>query len=67
MADSALLEIENTIAKILEAIMNAVDVPVTLKMRTGVSPLKSNSVRIARLAESIGIQALAIHRRTRQC
>jgi len=67
MAGSALLENENVVAKILEAVVNAVDVPVTLKMRTGVSPLKRNAVRIARLAESIGIQALAIHGRTRQC
>ncbi len=67
MAGSALLENENVVAKILEAVVNAVDVPVTLKMRTGVSPQKRNAVRIARLAESIGIQALAIHGRTRQC
>lgn len=67
MAGSALLENENVVAKILEAVVNATDVPVTLKMRTGVSPQKRNAVRIARLAESIGIQALAIHGRTRQC
>ena len=67
MAGSALLENENVVAKILEAVVNAIDVPVTLKMRTGVSPQKRNAVRIARLAESIGIQALAIHGRTRQC
>jgi tRNA-dihydrouridine synthase B len=67
MAGSALLENENVVAKILETVVNAIDVPVTLKMRTGVSPQKRNAVRIARLAESIGIQALAIHGRTRQC
>ena len=67
MAGSALLENETKAAKILEAVVNAVDVPVTLKMRTGVSPQQRNAKNIAILAESIGIQALAIHGRTRQC
>ena len=67
MAGSALLEDETAVAKILEAVVNTVDVPVTLKIRTGISPLKRNATSIALLAESIGIQALAIHGRTRQC
>ena len=67
MAGSALLEDETKVAKILHAVVNAVDVPVTLKIRTGVSPQKRNAENIAVLAESLGIQALAIHGRTRQC
>ena len=66
-AGSALLENETTVAAILTAVVNAVDVPVTLKIRTGVAPQKRNAKNIALIAESIGIQALAIHGRTRQC
>ncbi len=46
---------------------NTVDVPITLKIRTGISPQKHNARNIALLAESIGIKVLAIHSRTRQC
>ncbi len=66
-AGSALLEDENQVAKIIDAVVNAVNVPVTLKMRTGVSPTKRNAVSVALLAQSLGIQSLAIHGRTRQC
>ncbi len=47
--------------------MAAVDVPVTLKIRTGWSPDNRNGVTIARIAEDAGIQALAVHGRTRSC
>ncbi len=67
MAGSALMQDENKVVKILDAVVNAVDVPVTLKMRTGISPDHKNAPTIAKLAESIGVQALAIHGRTRQC
>lgn len=66
-AGSALLEDEALVARILEAVVAAVDVPVTLKIRTGPAPGRRNAVRIARIAEAAGIQALAIHGRTRAC
>jgi tRNA-dihydrouridine synthase B len=66
-AGSALLEDEALVARILEAVVAAVDVPVTLKIRTGPAPERRNAVRIARIAEAAGIQALAIHGRTRAC
>ena len=66
-AGSALLADENNVANILEAIVNAVDAPVTLKIRTGLTPENRNAINIAKIAESAGIQSLAIHGRTRQC
>jgi tRNA-dihydrouridine synthase B len=66
-AGSALLEDEALVARILEAVVAAVDVPVTLKIRTGPAPDRRNAVRIARIAEAAGVQALAIHGRTRAC
>jgi tRNA-dihydrouridine synthase B len=66
-AGSALLSDEPRVAAILDAVVRAVDVPVTLKIRTGPDPARRNAVRIARLAESAGIAALAIHGRTRAC
>ena len=66
-AGSALLEDEALVARILEAVVAAVDVPVTLKIRTGPAPARRNALRIARIAEAAGIQALAIHGRTRAC
>ncbi len=66
-AGSALLKDEKLVADILTAVVNAVDVPVTLKIRTGWSPEQRNGVTIARLAEDSGIQALAVHGRTRAC
>jgi tRNA-dihydrouridine synthase B len=65
MAGSALLQDEPLVAAILEAVVGAVDVPVTLKIRTGWDRKHRNGVRIARLAEAAGIQALAVHGRTR--
>ncbi len=66
-AGSALLRDEHLVAEILRAVTAAVPVPVTLKMRTGWCPDSRNGVTIARLAEDIGIQALAVHGRTRAC
>jgi tRNA-dihydrouridine synthase B len=66
-AGSALLENELLVARILEAVVAAVAVPVTLKIRTGPAPERRNALRIARIAESAGVQALAIHGRTRAC
>src|SRR5271167_2567657 len=65
LAGSALLQDEALVARILRAVVNAVSVPVTLKTRTGWDPTRKNGVRIARIAEDCGIQALAIHGRTR--
>jgi len=64
-AGSALLRDEALVAEILKAVVAAVDVPVTLKIRTGWSPELRNGVTIARIAEDAGVQALAIHGRTR--
>ena len=65
LAGSALLQDEMLVARILEAVVGAVSVPVTLKTRTGWDLLHKNGVRIATIAERCGIQALAIHGRTR--
>lgn len=67
LAGSALLKDEELVRRILTEVVDAVEVPVTVKMRTGWSPLNRNGVRVARLAERAGIKALAIHGRTRQC
>ena len=67
LAGSALLEDEALVARILDAVVQAVDVPVTLKIRTGPSPERRNALRIARLAQSAGVQMLAVHGRTRAC
>lgn len=67
MAGSALLRDEALVGKILEAVVKAADVPVTLKIRTGWDKSTRNGVTIARIAEATGIQALAVHGRTRAC
>ncbi len=67
MAGSALLQNEPLVATLLEAVVSAVNVPVTLKIRTGWDKHNRNAVRIAQIAEASGIQALAIHGRTRAC
>ena len=64
-AGSALLQNEPLVGKIVAAVARAVDVPVTLKIRTGWNPDNRNGVRIAQIAESAGIAALAVHGRTR--
>jgi len=67
MAGSALLQDELLVARILEAVVGAVDVPVTLKIRTGWDKDHRNALQVARIAEESGIRALAIHGRTRAC
>lgn len=64
-AGSALMKDERLVDDILRAVVAAVDVPVTLKMRTGWDRDNRNATRIARMAEDAGIQALAVHGRTR--
>ncbi|GAB4354161.1 MAG: tRNA dihydrouridine synthase DusB [Gammaproteobacteria bacterium] len=66
-AGSALLRDEPLVERILNAVVAAVDVPVTLKIRTGWDKANRNGVRVARIAEAAGIQALAVHGRTRAC
>ncbi len=67
MAGSALLKDEARVADILHSVSAAVDVPVTLKIRTGWNRDNRNAVRIARIAEDAGIRALTVHGRTRDC
>jgi len=65
LAGSALLQDEKLVGEILTAVVEAVDIPVTLKIRTGWDRESRNAVNIARIAEDAGIQSLAIHGRTR--
>lgn len=67
MAGSALLQYPDLVAKILQEVVSAVNVPVTLKMRTGWDKTNRNCVEIAKIAEQSGIQALTVHGRTRSC
>jgi tRNA-dihydrouridine synthase B len=67
LAGSALLKDELLVATILTSVVEAVSVPVTLKIRTGWDPEHRNAVNIARIAEDSGIVALAVHGRTRAC
>ena len=66
-AGSALLRDETLVGRILDSVVAAVDVPVTLKIRTGWDAHNRNALRVARIAESSGIQALSVHGRTRAC
>ncbi len=66
-AGSALLRDETLVKKILEAVVNAVNVPVTLKIRTGWDSETRNALTIAKIAEDAGVAALTIHGRTRAC
>jgi len=66
-AGSALLRDEALVRRILDAVVNAVDIPVTLKIRTGWDPDNRNAVNIAQIAEASGIAALTVHGRTRAC
>ena len=66
LAGSALLQHEDQVARILDAVVQAVDVPVTLKTRLGFKNGAENILRIAQLAEQSGIAALALHGRTRE-
>lgn len=67
LAGSALMQNESLVKDILEAIVAAVDIPVTLKIRTGWDTEHRNALDIAKIAEQSGIQSLAIHGRTRAC
>lgn len=66
-AGSALLRDEALVGRILDKVIAAVAVPVTLKIRTGWDRSLRNGVAIARLAQAAGVQALAVHGRTRAC
>lgn len=66
-AGSALLRDEALVKRILDAVVNAVDIPVTLKIRTGWDMHSRNAVEIAQIAENAGIAALTVHGRTRAC
>src|SRR5258706_14247166 len=66
-AGSALLSDEALVARILDAVVAAVDVPVTLKIRTGPSPDNRNALRIARMAEAAGVALLVVDGRTPAC
>ncbi|WP_286237172.1 tRNA dihydrouridine synthase DusB [Neptuniibacter halophilus] len=66
-AGSALLRDEVLVSDILNAVVAAVEVPVTLKIRTGWDLNSKNGLNVARIAEDAGIQALAVHGRTRSC
>jgi len=65
-AGSALMKDQKKVAKIISAVVNAVDIPVTLKTRTGWSQQHKNAAEIAVIAQDCGIQALTIHGRTRE-
>ncbi len=67
MAGSALLQNEPLVQRILEAVVAAVPVPVTLKIRTGWDRSHRNALTVAHIAEASGIQSLAVHGRTRAC
>ena len=67
LAGSALLQFPDLVEKILKEVVNAVDVPVTLKIRTGWDKANRNCVQIGKIAEQSGIQALTIHGRTKEC
>ena len=67
MAGSALLQNEPLVGRILDAVVRAVDVPVTLKIRTGWDKSHRNALSILKIAEDAGIRALAVHGRTRAC
>ncbi|MGB4246455.1 MAG: tRNA dihydrouridine synthase DusB [Pseudohongiellaceae bacterium] len=66
-AGSALLKDTKLVAAILDAVISAVEVPVTLKIRTGWCPESRNGLEVARIAEDAGVQMLTVHGRTREC
>lgn len=67
LAGSALLQYPELVEQIIQAVVKAVSVPVTLKIRTGWDTDNRNGVHIARIAEENGIQCLAVHGRTKAC
>ena len=66
LAGSALLQDEDLVARLLDAAVNAVDAPVTLKTRLGYENGRENILRVAKMAEQAGVKAIAIHGRTRE-
>jgi tRNA-dihydrouridine synthase B len=66
-AGSALLRDEALVARILRAAVAAVNVPVTVKIRTGWAPDQRNGVTIAKVAQDAGVASIAVHGRTRAC
>ena len=66
-AGSALLQNEKLVKKILNSVVQAVPVPVSLKIRTGWNPQNRNGITIAKIAEEAGVMSLAVHGRTREC
>ena len=66
-AGSALLQYPDLVADILDAVLESVSIPVTLKIRTGNDPENKNALDIAKIAEKCGISALSVHGRTRSC
>lgn len=67
MAGSALMQNEALVGRILDALVKAVDIPITLKIRSGWDSAHKNAETIAKIAESAGIQMLTVHGRTRAC
>ena len=67
MAGSALLKHEQLVDDILQAVVGAVDIPVTLKIRTGWDRQNRNAIKIAQIAEEAGNKGIAIHGRNRDC
>lgn len=67
LAGSALLQYPDLVSKILSKIVDSVSVPVTLKIRTGWDLKNKNCVKIAQIAETVGIRAVTVHGRTRAC
>jgi tRNA-dihydrouridine synthase B len=66
-AGSALMRDESLVAEILQRVVGEVQIPVTLKIRTGWSPSEKNAVSIAKIAEESGVSALTVHGRSRAC
>ena len=66
-AGSALLKNTKLIESILKSVVSSVDIPVTLKIRTGWSPESRNGVEVAKIAEESGVQLLTVHGRTKEC
>ena len=65
LGGAALMRDEDEAARVIEAVVGAVEVPVTLKMRTGWDDANRNAPRLARLAQDLGVQMLSVHGRTR--
>jgi len=66
-AGSALLANESLVSDILQTVVASVDVPVTVKIRTGTNPQEKNAPTIAKIAQDAGVQAITVHGRTREC